>query len=299
VHCTLCRDNPDGFRGDHELRRHTEREHSTKKTFYVIKDRSEDGQLLAGCRSCQAGKRYHVDYNAAAHLRRQHYNPSKDENGKNMPHLLSPDGKQPPMSTLRGWIEAVEVTAERSDTEPDEPARRTFKEKSTLEVRAAISKEPANEDPDSTDDDVALPPSRMSLMDGVDGPFLLPPELFQEIPPDMHWGQSTTWYGSAGSSDQHLARGLDVQYSITSGTLSLVDALAHPPHSASVPPQHQRFLMDQRMMALPYQSDESNTNSSTDSSAIFNNLPGPAVGKDTSGIFSGIGYLDGEELKFP
>lgn len=93
--CRLCPDNKEGFRGDHELRRHCDRVHSTVKKVYVIKDLTDD-KRLSRCKACKSKKRYNMDYNATAHLRRQHFNPERD-----------PKVKIP--SNLRDWVEVIEV----------------------------------------------------------------------------------------------------------------------------------------------------------------------------------------------
>ncbi|CCX33452.1 hypothetical protein FPQ18DRAFT_161841 [Pyronema domesticum] len=101
VMCKLCPDNKKGFRGDHEYRRHYDRSHADKKMGYVVVDRSGTG-FLSKCKACSSKKAYGVDYNATAHLKRQHFNPDKGST------IKAPEN-------LRDWIEAVEVkvTAKR------------------------------------------------------------------------------------------------------------------------------------------------------------------------------------------
>jgi len=95
VLCPLCPDGHTGFRGDHEYRRHHERIHARRKRVWVVRDKSGSG-LLSRCKACSTGRHYGVDYNATAHLKRQHFNPEKT------PGIVVPDN-------IRDWIEAIEV----------------------------------------------------------------------------------------------------------------------------------------------------------------------------------------------
>jgi hypothetical protein len=138
LYCTYCRDQPDGFRGDHELQRHVSRAHpSGTRKVWVCVDASKDGKpFLQNCKACRTQKKYGAYYNAAAQyvipfpeyfttnqasLRRAHFNPRKrgrkaksdaeKRGGKG-------GGSWPPMEDLKEhWIREVEevVTA---DTKP-------------------------------------------------------------------------------------------------------------------------------------------------------------------------------------
>ena len=112
VKCNQCNDRPEGFRGDHELRRHTERKHSAIRKYFTCKDISPDKKFLASCKACTSNRRYNAYYNATAHLRRAHFNPKqKGRKGK-----LEPEdrrggkggGKEPSMEKLKEWLEVHE-----------------------------------------------------------------------------------------------------------------------------------------------------------------------------------------------
>lgn len=65
--CPYCNDHPDGFRGEHELQRHTNRAHpSGIRKVWICEDLFGDGQFLANCKACRTKKRYGAYYNAAA-----------------------------------------------------------------------------------------------------------------------------------------------------------------------------------------------------------------------------------------
>ena len=120
--CPLCTDYPDGFRSEHELRRHTNRVHRKTRKVWVTIDTSPDKSFLANCKSCQTGKRYNECYNAASHLRRMHFHPHKRGERKMTAAEARRGGKpgdlDPPMDVLKAnWLREVdEVLGE--DNEP-------------------------------------------------------------------------------------------------------------------------------------------------------------------------------------
>jgi hypothetical protein len=120
IMCKHCNDHPDGFRGEHELRRHTDRVHALMRKVWVTVDVSPDKKFLAGCKACRSGKRYGVYYNAAAHLRRAHFAPRK--RGRKCKGDEKRGGKAggdwPPMDWLKqqGWLLEVEELV------PDQPS---------------------------------------------------------------------------------------------------------------------------------------------------------------------------------
>jgi hypothetical protein len=110
VYCTKCNEYPEGFRGEHELRRHTDAKHAALVKRWVCKEPNQMGLSspqpvipLAKCKACVTQKHYGAYYNAAAHLRRAHFNPHRG--GK-------ASGDWPPMSTLKDWMQEVRQPAD-------------------------------------------------------------------------------------------------------------------------------------------------------------------------------------------
>ncbi|KAH8675862.1 hypothetical protein BX600DRAFT_453731 [Xylariales sp. PMI_506] len=105
VYCGKCNEYPEGFRGEHELRRHTEAKHAALVKRWVCTEPQNYSSgspqpiiPLAKCKACVTQKRYGAYYNAAAHLRRAHFNPHRG--GK-------ASGDWPPMNILKDWMREV------------------------------------------------------------------------------------------------------------------------------------------------------------------------------------------------
>jgi hypothetical protein len=111
--CPVCTDYPDGFRSEHELRRHTNRVHRKTRKVWMTVDTSPDQTFLANCKACQTGKRYNECYNAASHLRRMHFHPHKRGERKMTAAEARRGGKpgdlDPPMEVLKtNWLREVD-----------------------------------------------------------------------------------------------------------------------------------------------------------------------------------------------
>lgn len=124
VYCKQCDDHPDGFRGEHELRRHQDRQHKLMVKKWVCINPSNAHELkpvvpLSRCKACyQQKKKYGAYYNAAAHLRRAHFRPKakgRSKSGGKVDDAQKRGGKAggnwPTMEDLKPWMKEVEEIA--------------------------------------------------------------------------------------------------------------------------------------------------------------------------------------------
>ncbi|RYP07055.1 hypothetical protein DL764_002778 [Monosporascus ibericus] len=122
VFCSKCNEYPEGFRGEHELRRHTDAKHAALVKRWVCTEPQSSTPNspqpvipLAKCKACVTQKRYGAYYNAAAHLRRAHFNPHRG--GK-------ASGDWPPMTILKDWMrevrQSIDVNNDNDDSSGEE-----------------------------------------------------------------------------------------------------------------------------------------------------------------------------------
>ncbi|KAL8712479.1 MAG: hypothetical protein Q9220_003327 [cf. Caloplaca sp. 1 TL-2023] len=111
--CPHCSQRPDGYRGEHELGRHINKTHSTVRTVWMCIDITPDKNFLSNCKACLRGKKYNAYYNAAAHLRRAHFNPKpKGRKGRNTEEEYtkrggSSGGEWPPMDHCKKFMQEI------------------------------------------------------------------------------------------------------------------------------------------------------------------------------------------------
>ncbi|KAI1811891.1 hypothetical protein GGS20DRAFT_69090 [Poronia punctata] len=139
VFCDLCDEHKDGFRGEHELRRHKDAKHQKLVKKFICVDPYELGlpvnvqvvNPLSKCKACKAKKNYGAYYNAAAHLRRTHFKekPSRSKNkgsGANTSEEEKRGGKGggdwPAMPELKNWMREVYVHQNEQQSKEEDDA---------------------------------------------------------------------------------------------------------------------------------------------------------------------------------
>ncbi|KAK6531955.1 hypothetical protein TWF694_003118 [Orbilia ellipsospora] len=171
--CHLCNDHKEGFRGPHELARHMNIQHQTKKTVFIVYDDSPEGNMFKDCKHCSRRKIYGQDYNAACHLRRAHFNKRLKTDTPEEREFKQMHPDFPPMEELRPWLRKclVDVSKLRDTKYVDNQDEAILK----VEPAAARHEELCSSDKDldqeMTDEEQPL-----------DGPATPPPE--SEAEPD-------------------------------------------------------------------------------------------------------------------
>lgn len=139
VFCELCDEHGEGFRGEHELRRHKDRKHQMLVKMFICVDPQELGlpvnvqvvNPLSKCKACKAQKKYGAYYNAAAHLRRTHFKekPSRSKNKASGANGGDDDkrggkggGDWPSMLELRNWMRELYVPQDEQRSKDDDDA---------------------------------------------------------------------------------------------------------------------------------------------------------------------------------
>ncbi|GAP92281.1 putative key lime pathogenicity protein [Rosellinia necatrix] len=137
VFCDLCEEHKDGFRGEHELRRHKDAKHQARVKKYICVDPQVLGlpvnvqavNPLSKCKACKAQKKYGAYYNAAAHLRRTHFKakPSRCKNKSSGTNGGDDDkrggkggGDWPAMPELKNWMQEVYVRQDELRSKDDD-----------------------------------------------------------------------------------------------------------------------------------------------------------------------------------
>lgn len=135
-----CPDCAITLRGPHELQRHWENVHALLKRVWICVQPEQSPfkpkKALGICKQCKQGKPYNVYYNAAAHLRRAHFCPSKrgrrprGEVGSSASTLLIERSRGPSIEDLKahGWLKEITVpnlgprtASDNDDDSPDQP----------------------------------------------------------------------------------------------------------------------------------------------------------------------------------
>ena len=174
LQCPHCNDAPEGFRSEHELRRHTNRIHKETRKVWVTIDTSPDKKFLANCKACVSGKKYNECYNAASHLRRMHFHPRKRgevNDRKGGRGAGSGRSFDPPMEILkRDWLREVEEVVWKkgtgmtgpSDDQDEDQNMDQDKDESTLSSSADSPRDHERSPPPGERHNYSIPPTPVS-----------------------------------------------------------------------------------------------------------------------------------------
>ncbi|KAI8625077.1 hypothetical protein F5Y19DRAFT_276440 [Xylariaceae sp. FL1651] len=137
VFCNECDEHKEGFRGEHELRRHKDAKHQPLVRKFICVHPNEQGlpvnvqivNQLSKCKACKTKKRYGAYYNAAAHLRRTHFKekPSRSKNknsgmdgGDDEKRGGKGGGDWPSMHELKNWMKEILVRQDEQYPKDDD-----------------------------------------------------------------------------------------------------------------------------------------------------------------------------------
>ncbi|KAI0171695.1 hypothetical protein GGR52DRAFT_572861 [Hypoxylon sp. FL1284] len=187
VYCDQCDEHKDGFRGEHELRRHRDAKHQTTVKKWICVDPAAHGlpigvpavNPLSKCKACKAQKKYGAYYNAAAHLRRTHFKekPSRQKNKGNGSSRSDEDkrggkggGDWPPMSELKNWMKEIWVS--KYDTDDDDEVEEDAGHMMTDPECSGMESYPAEYTASYKMVGNVMPEADYSLMVNADGAYL-------------------------------------------------------------------------------------------------------------------------------